>query len=257
MNDQSADYGNWVPKKMLWILLGIALILIAGTFLPLPFFVEIILLGISTFFFILFFYMVCAYYLFVKNDNELQHKIHYAMIDKLSWNGQGKALDIGTGSGACAVKVAKEFPNSKVTGIDTWGKEWNYAQKVCENNAVIEGVGGRVHFQKASASNLPFKDGEFNASVSNFVFHEVRDTRNKRDVISEALRVTRKGGVFSFQDLFLVEKMYGEIEDLLKTIHDWGIEDVHFASTRDLFDIPRLLRVPMMLGKIGIIYGKK
>jgi methylase of polypeptide subunit release factors len=231
--------------------------IVAGSFLPVPFFVEIILRIISAFFIILFFYMSCAYYLFAKNGNELQHDIHYAMIDKLSWNGEGKALDIGTGSGACAVKVAKKFPNSKITGIDTWGKAWSYAQKVCEKNAMIEGVDEQIIFQRASASNLPFEDGEFDSAVSNFVFHEVRDTENKRDVIREALRVIRKDGAFSFQDLFLSEKIYGEIEDLLKTIRDWGIEEVHFTSTADLVDIPRLLRVPGMLGEIGIIHGKK
>ena len=257
MSDKRVNYGNWVPKKMLWILLGVALILAAGSFLPVPFFVEIILWIISAFFLILFFYMSCAYYLFAKNSNELQHNIHYAMIGKLSWNGEGKALDIGTGSGACAVKVAKKFPNSKITGIDTWGKAWSYAQKVCEKNAMIEGVDEQIIFQKASASSLPFEDGEFDSAVSNFVFHEVRDTENKRDVIREALRVIRKGGAFSFQDLFLIEKIYGEIEDLLKTIREWEIEEVRFTSTADLVDIPRLLRVPVMLGEIGIIYGKK
>ena len=201
--------------------------------------------------------MSCAYYLFAKNSNELQHNIHYAMIDKLSWNGQGKALDIGTGSGACAVKIAKKFPNSKITGIDTWGKAWSYAQKVCEKNAMIEGVDEQIIFQRASAANLPFDDGEFDAAVSNFVFHEVCDTENKRDVIREALRVIRKGGAFSFQDLFLSEKIYGEIDDLLETIRGWGIEEVHFAGTADFVEIPRVLRVPGMLGDIGIIYGKK
>ena len=257
MNDQSVGYGNWVPKKLLWILLGITLILVAGSFLPVPFFVQIILWIISAFLLISLLYFSYAYYLFAKNGNELQHNIQYAMIDKLSWNGQGNALDIGTGSGGCTVKVAKKFPNSKVTGIDTWGKAWSYSQKVCENNAAIEGVRDRVHFQRASASNLPFKDGEFDAAVSNFVFHEVRDAKDKRDVIREALRVIQKGGVFSFQDLFLVEKIYGEIDDLLETIREWGIEEVHFTNTANLVEIPRLLHVPWMLGKIGIIYGKK
>jgi len=257
MDDQSTDYGNWVPKKMLWILLGIALILIAGSFLPVPFFVQIILWIVAALFLILFFYLSCAYYLFAKNGNELQHNIHHTMIDKLSWNGEGKALDIGTGSGACAIKVAKKFQNSKVTGIDYWGKAWNYSLEVCENNATTEGVGERTNFQRASAADLPFDDGEFDAAVSNFVFHEVRDVKDKRKVVQEALRVVKKGGAFSFQDLFLSEKIYGEIEDLLKTIRDWGIEEVHFTSTADLVDISRLLRVPGMLGEIGIIYGKK
>ena len=119
MNNETVDYGNWVPKKMLWILLGIALILVASSFLPVPFFVQIILWIIAAFFLIFLFYLSCAYYLFAKNGNELQHNIHHAMIDKLSWNGEGKALDIGTGSGACAINVAKKIWNSKVTGIDT------------------------------------------------------------------------------------------------------------------------------------------
>ena len=86
----------------------------------------------------------------------------------------------------------------------------------------------------------------------------MRDAKDKREEVQEALRVVKKGGAFSFQDLFLSEKIYGEIEDLLKTIRDyWGIEEVHFTSTADLVDIPRLLRTPFMLGEIGIIYGKK
>ena len=257
MDDLSVDYGNWVPKKMLWILLGITLILVAGSFLPVPFFVQIILWIVAAFLLFLFFYMSWAYYLFAKNGNELQHNIHHAMIDKLSWNGEGKALDVGTGSGACAIKVAKKIWNSKVTGIDTWGKAWSYSLKVCEKNATTEGVSKQTNFQRASAADLPFDDDEFDAAVSNFVFHEVRDAKDKREVVQEALRVVKKGGAFSFQDLFLSEKLYGEIEDLLKTIRDWGVEEVHFTSTADLIGIPRLLRVPGMLGEIGIVYGKK
>ena len=257
MSDQLVDYGNWVPKKMLWIFLGIVVIIVAGSFLAVPLAVQIILRIIAVLFLILFVYMSYAYYLFSRNDNELQHAIHHAMIDKLSWDGQEKALDIGTGNGGCAIKVARKFQDSTVTGIDYWGKEWNYSQKVCESNSDIEGVGDRICFQRASASNLPFEDGEFDAAVSNFVFHEVKDARDKRDVIHEALRVVRKGGAFSFQDLFLVSKLYGDMDDLLKTIREWGVEDVHFISTADIVDIPRLLRIPPMLGNIGIIYGRK
>ena len=47
------------------------------------------------------------------------------------------------------------------------------------------------------------------------------------------------------------------IDNLLEIIREWGIEDVHFTSTADIVDIPRLLRIPSILGKIGIIYGKK
>ena len=78
-----------------------------------------------------------------------------------------------------------------------------------------------------------------------------------RLTLAQALRVVRKGGAFSFQDLFLNKWFYGEIDDLLETIREWEVEEVHFTNTANLVEIPRLLRVPWMLGKIGIIYGKK
>jgi energy-coupling factor transporter transmembrane protein EcfT len=57
MNNETVDYGNWVPKKMLWILLGIVLVLVAGSFLPVPFVVQIILWIIAAFLY--FFSSIC------------------------------------------------------------------------------------------------------------------------------------------------------------------------------------------------------
>lgn len=128
---------------------------------------------------------------------------------------------------------------------------------MCEKNAVIERVSDRATFQKASVASLPFNEGQFDAAVSNFVFHEVKDVKDKRELIQKSLRVVQKGGAFSFQDLFLIEKFYGKVDDLLKVISSWNIEEVHFTNTSKLVKIPLLLRLPRMLGKIGIIYGKK
>jgi ubiquinone/menaquinone biosynthesis C-methylase UbiE len=134
---------------------------------------------------------------------------------------------------------------------------WEYSKSVCERNAEIEGVTGRVTFQKTSASSLPFEDGFFDAAVSNLVFHEVSDAADKRDVIKEALRVVKKGGNFAFQDLFLVKRMYGEVDDLLEAIGSWGVENVESLDTSHSDFIPKALRLPFMIGAIGILYGKK
>jgi len=64
-------------------------------------------------------------------------------------------------------------------------------------NAEIEGVSGRVGFEKASAVDLPFSDGEFDAMLSNFVFHAIR-VEDRTELIAEALRVLREGGTFAF-----------------------------------------------------------
>jgi ubiquinone/menaquinone biosynthesis C-methylase UbiE len=121
----------------------------------------------------------------------------------------------------------------------------------------IEGVANQTAFKKASASSLPFEDNYFDAVVSNFVFHEVSDSRDKRKVIREALRVVKKEGGFAFQDLFLVKSIYGEVDDLLTAIRSWGIQDVKFVNTSTNGFIPRLLKLPFMVGSIGIIYGTK
>lgn len=176
-------------------------------------------------------------------------------IQKLSWNGKGKALDVGTGAGALAIELAKKFPESSVVGIDYWGKLWNYSKAKCEENAKIEGVPDQVVFQKATASKLPFEDGEFDAIISNFVYHEVRDVKNKKSLIKESFRVLKKGGVFSLQDTFKNKKKFGEIEDLMSEIKKWGIEKVDFIEPIYEIPIPNLLKFE--LKSMGLLYGVK
>ena len=202
-----------------------------------------------------FTYMMYLYYYFSANNKETQYKIWDLTIQKLTWNGQGRALDIGTGAGGLAIAVAKRFPESSVWGIDYWGKSWDYSKLQCEKNAKQEGVENQITFQKASASKLPFKDGEFDVIVSNFVYHEVRDTKDKRKLINESLRVLKKGGLFSLQDTFKNKKKYGKLENLIRQIKDWGIQQVNFVETVDEIPMPKLIRTE--LKTMGIFYGIK
>ena len=257
MDNQSVDYGNWVPKKMMAVLLVIGLICLVVAPVQVSLVEKIIFGFFAGLGLIAFLYFAYAYYVFSARGGNLQTRLWNIVIDKLPWDGHGECLDIGTGAGALAIFAARKHPDAKITGIDYWGKSWDYAREVCERNAAVEGVGNRVQFQEASAASLPFDDGEFDAVVSNFVFHEVRDAKDKREVIREALRVLRKGGAFSLQDLLLQKSLYGDIDDLLATIGGWGVEEVHFVDPRNLAQIPLLLRVPWMLGKMGLIYGRK
>ncbi|MBN2559634.1 MAG: class I SAM-dependent methyltransferase [Phycisphaerae bacterium] len=127
----------------------------------------------------------------------------------------------------------------------------------CGWNFGLEELAERVTFQKASASSLPFHDEEFNAVISNLVFHEVKDTPNKVSLIKEALRVLKKGGKFTFQDLFHIKQLYGKPEDLVETIKSWGISNVEYVDTRKLPFIPAALKLPFMLGTLGLLTGKK
>jgi ubiquinone/menaquinone biosynthesis C-methylase UbiE len=104
---------------------------------------------------------------------------------------------------------------------------------------------------------LPHSDNVFDVAISNLVFHEVHNVRDKKELIKEALRVVKKGGKFIFQDLFLWKAVYGEIDVLLETIRSWGITKVEFVPTNNSDFIPKALKLPFMVGTIGILKGEK
>jgi SAM-dependent methyltransferase len=247
----TADYGNWVSTKLIYgsavlgaLFLGLSFLHLAFAIGAVPFLAALV-------------YFAYARHAFSPRGGDIQAKLWELVLDRLNWNGRGKALDIGCGNGPLTIALAQRHPDGHVTGIDCWVKAWDYSKAVCERNAEAAGVAGRTGFQRASASALPFEDGFFDAAVSNFVFHEVSDARDKRELIREALRVIKKGGHFAFQDLFLVKELYGEVDDLLETIRGWEIAEVAFVDTSASDFIPAALKLPFMVGKIGIIYGTK
>jgi SAM-dependent methyltransferase len=248
---QKPDYGNWVSMRLIWIPGAVGIL-----FLGLSFVFPILIAG-AALFILPAAYFAYARWKFSPYGGNIQARIQALVLERLDWDGEGQALDIGCGNAPLTIMLAAKFPKAGVTGIDYWGGMWEYSKSVCERNAEREGVAGRVHFQKASAAALPFEDESFDAAVSNLVFHEVADAQDKRDVIREALRVVKKGGQFAFQDLFLVKRVYGPVDDLLETMGNWGIEQVEFLDTRHSDFIPRALRLPFMVGSIGILYGKK
>ena len=245
------EYGNWVSKRIIYIF-GL---------------VSFVLFGLALLFWILLipavlFLLVSAYFLYVRyqfspQGGNVQDRVWKLVLANLDWDGKGKALDIGCGNGALTIKLAQKYTEAQVVGIDYWGKNWEYSKNTCDRNAAIEGVNERVTFQKASAVSLPFEDEHFDAAVSNFVFHEVSDAKDKRELIREALRVVKKGGQFSFQDEFLFKQLFGDINDLIETIKSWGINKVEYVQTRNADFIPPALKIPFILGNIGIIKGEK
>ncbi|PVX23942.1 MAG: class I SAM-dependent methyltransferase [Candidatus Bathyarchaeum sp.] len=245
------DYGNWVPKRLIYgaLVSGLVFLILALWF--------VFLLAAAVLFFLVAAFFAYAYYEFSTTGANVQNAVWELLLSNLDWTGNGKALDIGCGNGALTIKLAQKYPKAQALGIDYWGKRWEYSKNTCESNAKIEGVSDRVKFQKANAASLPFEDEDFDAAVSNFVFHEVSHIKDKREVIREALRVVKKGGKFAFQDEFLVKKIYGTPDDLIATIKSWGITKVQLIKTGEADFIPRPLKVPLFLGTMAIIAGEK
>jgi SAM-dependent methyltransferase len=68
----------------------------------------------------------------------------------------GRALDLGTGTGRYAVAIARRFPEAEVVGVDLSERMLDEAQRTLPDD-----LRGRVRFELADASRLPYSDRSF------------------------------------------------------------------------------------------------
>ncbi len=252
-----AKYQTWIRIRKLLIFLVISVILLLVTLLPINLYLRVLLGFLTLPFIYIAFILSYSVYQFATLGGNYQSKIHDLIVAKVNWDGEGKILDIGTGSGSLIIKLAKTFPKSFLTGIDYWGENWEYSKAQCQQNAEIEGVNERINFLKASASELPFNDDEFDIVVSCLTFHEVKDRRDKTEVIKEALRVLKPGGVFVFLDLFMDRKVFGDEKELINNIKKHGISELNSSKLAEEIKLPKLLLGKKVLGNAMILDGRK
>ena len=250
---ETPDYGNWVPSKIMYFSLSASIISCLLTVLIQIQILDMLLSIASVLFLCFFLYLGYIYWLLEKDDKAIQKDFWNLLVEHLPWDGTGNALDIGTGSGPAAILLAKKFSTARVKGIDFWGNPWTYSKQKCERNAEIEGVKDRISFERASAVALPFSNGEFDAVVSNFVFHAIKGV-DRIQLIVEALRVLKNGGAFAFQDLYN-DKYYRD--DFLDVMKSWELKEIKFIESSKHIHVPMALRTKHMTGGSGIVYGIK
>ena len=153
------------------------------------------------------------------------------------WDGKGKVLDIGTGRGRLAISVASHFPETQVTGVDTWTKMWKafgQTKAGAEKNAKLAKVGNRCIFQYGNALDLPFQDGEFSLVVSSSAFHEI-NVPDRTIPLKEAVRVLSPGGTLAICDWFSIRSYkVNNVPELLQKVQQLGVEDVKFTTFKEL-----------------------
>ena len=140
----------------------------------------------------------------------------------------GKCLDVGCGSGALAIAVAKRNPKADPVGIDRWGKEYaSFSKALCERNAQAEKVKNTT-FQQGDATHLDFPDETFDAVTSNYVYHNIPGDRQQ--YLLETLRTLKKGGSFAIHDIFSATK-YGDMQAFVKKLKTMGYQKVELIGT--------------------------
>lgn len=106
----------------------------------------------------------------------------------------GSVLEVGSGPGRLAVKIAETSPDLRVTGLDISPDMVEMANAL----ATRAGVADRVTFQLGDVAALPFPDASFDAVVSTFSFHHWPD---RAGGLTQIYRVLRPGGIARIYDV--------------------------------------------------------
>lgn len=197
-----------------------------------------------------------AYHQFsYDGKRHLSKDIIEGIVAQIEMEAGSAGLDVGCGSGALTIAVAKKFPEIAMTGIDYWGKEYaSFSKELCERNAVAEGV-DQITFKQGDARHLDFKDETFDLVTSNYVYHNIAGS-NKQALLKETLRVLKKGGVFAIHDI-MTPVRYGDMQKFVDELIAEGYEKVELIPTTEGLFMDKAEAFTLELTGSMLLIGKK
>lgn len=252
-----ADYKNWMPKGMILGALAVSVVFCIAT----------VIIGVASVVgkFVLVLTILCVLmtlWIFLMHRafsyngaRQMSKQIIEGVASYVKIPDGGKCLDVGCGSGALSIAVAKRNPNAQVVGIDRWGKEYaSFSKNLCESNSVAEGV-SNTSFQQGDACKLDFPDETFDAVTSNYVYHNI-PSKDRQAILLETLRTLKKGGTFAIHDIMSNSK-YGDMESFVKKLKDMGYEEVKLVDTTNGMFMSKWESTWMTLTGSAILMGRK
>lgn len=149
------------------------------------------------------------------------------LLNRVTWRGDERVLDIGCGRGLLLVGAARRVPRGSAVGIDIWQAEdlSGNRPEVPLENAAIEGVRDRVSVETADMRKLPFPDASFDAVVSRVAIHNLYAAPDRAAAIREIARVLRPGGRAVIEDI-------RHMPEYTRTFHAHGCRDVRLLDSQ-------------------------
>jgi ubiquinone/menaquinone biosynthesis C-methylase UbiE len=127
-----------------------------------------------------------------RGRGNFQDEHHTKLVSYVSAPIDGQVrriLDLGCGIGQMAVGLKEKHPQAEVWGVDVAAPMLRYGHM----RAIDQGV--EVNFAQRLAENTKFPDNHFDV-VTAYILHHELPAEISRQVIAEAFRVLRPGGVY-------------------------------------------------------------
>ncbi|MBT5239079.1 MAG: class I SAM-dependent methyltransferase [Rhodospirillaceae bacterium] len=151
------------------------------------------------------------------NGRNYQDEFHTSLTRMIPVPADGKVLrilDMGCGCGQEVVTLKKRFPEAEVWGVDVAAPMVRYAHMRAVD------MGYDVNFRHALAEETGFPDGYFDIVTSYILHHEVPEQATY-DIIHEAARVLRPGGIFYPIDFYTSPGRSAQDGRAWRRIRDW------------------------------------
>jgi ubiquinone/menaquinone biosynthesis C-methylase UbiE len=107
------------------------------------------------------------------------------LVEQVAEGAPESVLEVGCGTGALTLALARALPGARVTGLDGDPEALGIAR--------AKGGAGGVRWMQGMAQELPIEDGELDRVVVSLVLHHLVPD-SKRAALAEIRRVLRSGG---------------------------------------------------------------